>query len=105
MLLDLITSDVKMARSKISNIDFLITFQKGLRSLLPVTIMTGGERPDPSLSSIRFVPSRTQIWLSKEWAGGNSVTGGASALSGPPSAPVPLGGGLRLLSPFSAFSF
>ena len=80
-LLRLITSEIKTLRSQISNNELLITFQKGLRNLLACTIISGEQGRNPSLSIIRFVPSRTHILVSDEWVAQNSVTSGDSEFS------------------------
>ena len=100
MLLDLITSEVKILRSLISSSDLPLTFQNDLRSLFSGTITPGGKRHKPSLSFLRFVPSRKQISLYKECLEENPGTvGGASTAVWPPFFPVPFPGCFRLLSP------
>ena len=105
-LLDLITTEAKMYRSQISSNELPITFLEDLRNISPCTIIPGGKRPNPSLSCLIFVPSRTHILLSKERVEENSVTSGASTVSRPPVMPLPLGGGafLTFAPPFAAFS-
>ena len=100
MLLGLITSEIKMSRSQISSNELLINFQEGLRNLLAGTIIPCEQRPNPSLSRVRFVPSIAHISLSGEWVGGNSVTGGVSTVARPPFLPLPLWGPFCALSTF-----
>ena len=70
-----------MFRSTRSNSDLLMTFQKVLRVPLPGNMIPGDQRPNPSLSFLRFVPSRTHISRPPERIEENSVTRGDSAVS------------------------
>ena len=61
MIVDLVTSEVKILRSQTSNSNLHITPQGGLRILLVCSIIPGVQRPNSSLSRPIFFPSRTKI--------------------------------------------
>ena len=65
--LGLITSDVAISRSQVSNSALLMTSQKGLRIPCAGSIIIPVEnRRNPSISCLRFVPSRTHNLLSRD---------------------------------------
>ena len=61
---ELICSEVKKSGLRISKRDLLMAFQNVSDCLSPGTMIPGEQRPRPSLSCLRFVPSSTQILLS-----------------------------------------
>ena len=70
-----------MSRSHISSNELLITCQQVLRNVLAGTIIPGEQRPNPSLSFLRFTPPRTHILLYRERIGENPGTVGDSPVS------------------------
>ena len=59
--LDLITSDVEILLSRISNMGALMAFREFLRIRWPGSIIPGEHRPNPDLSFLIFAPPNTHI--------------------------------------------
>ena len=77
----LITFDVKIFRSAISNSALLMTCQKGLRISWAGSIIPGEPRHNPSLRCLIFVPPSTHIILHRDWILEKTITGGDSEFS------------------------
>ena len=71
---DLITSEIKILRPPTSSSTLLIAFRHVSRCLFAGCMVTGEQRPNPSFSCLRFVPSNTQILLSRDWLEESSCT-------------------------------
>ena len=65
MSVDLIRSEIKISRSQTSNSTLLIAQRAVLGRLFPGRMVPGEQRPNPSLSCLRFAPSIEQILLSR----------------------------------------
>ena len=67
MFVDLITSEVKILRPQTSNSTFSYCVPGRFALSFSGCMIPGEQRHNPSLSWLRFVPSNTQILLSRDW--------------------------------------
>ena len=107
MFVDMLAFEVKILRPETSNSTSLIAPQNVLRCLPPGCMIAGEQRPNPSLSCLRFFPYNAQILLSRDWIEESpcTVSVGASALSPfrPLSSPFPFPFGPLAPFPFALF--